>query len=203
MPSLSLTLNVESLSKIPQGGEPLNLVVTIKVFQITGLDVYWTLGKGDGAMKRYHHFTHVLGFILLFFLMAGCGPRQIEPPVETLGSTCVEGTVWYRGPTDSALLRYPRAKITAWHHKTENPLGETQADRSGNFCMDVPAGDFSVDLRVWGLQRLSKTNYTCDGSVDGVGLGTSGAKCKKSGCIKIAIVAECRKFIPGQRRFDY
>ncbi len=160
-------------------------------------------GKGDSAMKKYHHFTHVLGPILLSFFMAGCGPRQIEPPVETLESTCVEGTVWYRGPTDSALLRYPRAKITVWRHKTKDSLGETQADRSGNFCMDVPAGDFKMDLRVWGLQRLSKTSYTCDGSEEAVGLGTSGTKCRKGGCIKVDIVAGCRKFIPGQRRFDY
>jgi len=153
-------------------------------------------------MKRNDHFVRVLGFILLSAVIAGCGPKKIERPMDSLGSTCVEGTVWYRGSTHPDLVRYPFAKITAWRHKTDSPLGETQADKSGNYCLEVPAGDFKMDLRIWGLQRLGKLSYTCNGSVKAIELGTNAMECGEE-CKKIDIVTECRKFIPGQRRFDY
>ena len=153
-------------------------------------------------MKRNDHFAQVLGFILLSAVIAGCGPREIERPADSLGSTCVEGTVWYRGSTHPDLVRYPFAKITAWRHKTDSPLGETQAGKSGSYCLEVPAGDFKMDLRIWGLQRLGKLSYTCNGSVNAIELGTNAMRCGEE-CIKLDIVTDCRKFIPGQRRFDY
>ena len=153
-------------------------------------------------MKRYHHFAHVLGFILLSTVIAGCGAKQIERPTEALESTCVRGTVWYRGPTHSPLVRYPHAKITAWRHETDNPLGETRADKSGNYCIEVPAGDFRMDLRVWGLKDLGSVSYTCKGSVNGIELGTGAMKCGDE-CIEIDIVTDCRKFIPRRRRWSY
>ncbi len=115
-------------------------------------------------MKRNDHFAQVLGFILLSAVIAGCGPKKIERPMDSLGTTCVGGTVWYRGSTHPDLVRYPFAKITVWRHKTDSPLGETQAGKSGNYCIEVPAGDFKMDLRIWGLQRLGKLSYTCNGS---------------------------------------
>lgn len=153
-------------------------------------------------MKRYHGFARVVGFILVSMVISGCGARQTEGPAKTHESTCVQGTVWYRSPSDSTLLRYPQAKITAWRQRTDNPLGEAHADRSGNYCIEVPAGGFRMDLRVWGLQRLGKINYACQGSVEGIESGTDAMRCGE-GCPKTDIVVECREFIPGQRRFDY
>jgi hypothetical protein len=153
-------------------------------------------------MERYHHFINVFGFILLSLIVAGCGAKQTGKPIEAVEFTCVRGAVWYRSPTDATLIRFPYAKITAWRHETDDPLGETQADESGNYCIEVPAGDFGVDLRVWGLKKMGSVSYTCTGSADAIKVATGAMKCSGE-CIETDIVADCSEFIPRRRSWDY
>jgi hypothetical protein len=63
----------------------------------------------------------------------------------------------------------------------------------------VPLGDFKVDLRVWGVQRLDKTSHTCKGSADDVDIGTVPRECGEE-CIRIDIIADCQEFQPSYHR---
>ncbi len=137
--------------------------------------------------------------MFLFFIAFGCSGPQIQKPPETVETTCIQGTVWYRASTDSTPMRYPYATVTAWRDGTDQGLAETKADEAGNYCIEVPLGDHKVDLRVWGLKRLGGTNYTCKGSEESIDLGTTPKKCGED-CVSIDIITECGEFQPPYRR---
>lgn len=146
-------------------------------------------------MKNYYHFALVINFILLFAIMIGCSPKQVQSPPEDFKPTYIEGTVWYRNPIDSTLVRYPYVTVSAWRHGTGKGLAETKADGAGNYCIEVPLGSFKVDLRVWGLQRLRGTGYICKGSENDIDLGTTSKQCGGN-CIRIDIMTDCNEYIP-------
>jgi len=128
-------------------------------------------------MKDHYRFALMVFFILFFSHTVGCSHTQIQKPPEALGTRCIQGTIWYRTPGDSTPVRYPNAAVTAFRHGTEEGLAETKADGAGNYCIEVPLGDFTVDLKVWGMQRLERKSYTCKGSELNIDPGTGPRKC--------------------------
>jgi len=142
-------------------------------------------------MKNYGRFLLVLNLILLFLIAVGCGPTQLRSLPEDFDPTCIQGKVWYRTSTDSTLVPYPHARITAWRHGTDQPLAETKADDAGNYCIQVPLGDSRVDLRVWGMKRSQGVTYTCKGSETNIDPGASLKRCGED-CVRLDIVTDCQ-----------
>jgi hypothetical protein len=144
-----------------------------------------------GAMNRLRHIgmAVVISVLIIHF---GCAPNQtVEVPAGS-ERACIQGTVRYRSPIDSAEVPYANTTINAWRHDTDQALVETKADQAGNYCVEVPLGEYTVDLRVWGLERFEAQNYVCQGTVDNVDLGNTPAQCGGD-CINVDILAECRK----------
>ena len=138
----------------------------------------------------------LMSLILVFFQAAAAAPPEDDSkPSET---TCIRGTVWYRSPGDTGRVPYPRAKIAAWRHGTQEGLTETRADGRGRYCLEVPLGEV-VDLRVWGFEDFGGTSSICKGSVDGIELGTEAEKCGGD-CIQVDIMTVCTDQIPRRRR---
>jgi hypothetical protein len=149
-------------------------------------------------MKNTYLLALATCLILLFAVTVGCSPKQIPSFPEGVETTCIHGTVWYLSPIDSTQNRYPNATVAAWLHEKDQPIVDTKTDESGNYCIEVPLGNFGVDLRVWGTNHLQRDIYICDGSKDNIDIGTSSKKCGGD-CIEIDVIAECRKYIPRRR----
>jgi hypothetical protein len=150
-------------------------------------------------MKDHYCFPLMVSFILLLSLTVGCSHTQADKTPESLETTCIQGTVRYRTPDDSTPVRYPFATITAFRHGTDEGLVETKADGAGNYCIEVPLGNYTVDLKVWGVQRLERKSYTCKGSELNIDPGTAPRKCGRD-CVKVDILTECGEFRPPYRR---
>ncbi len=131
--------------------------------------------------------------------MMGCGARQMGTLPESIERSCAQGRVFYKIPTESATVPYPSVTVTAWHHEKNQPLNETKTDQAGNYCIEVPLGDFRVDLRVWGMVYSPKTSFTCTGSEDNIDIGTASNRCGEN-CKKIDIMTDCKEFIQIRRR---
>ncbi|MBW1787951.1 MAG: hypothetical protein JRK53_15220 [Deltaproteobacteria bacterium] len=142
------------------------------------------------------------GFPLLFLLSTGCASQKKEPaPVLSSESTCIQGTVWLQGPNSSYPTRYPRAKVTAWRHGTEEPLGEAVADERGNYCLQIPLAGYRADLRVWGLMNFRGKNYACRSEINNISLSGVSKRCGTGQeCTRIDIMTVCEEFIPARRR---
>ena len=136
-------------------------------------------------------------FLLMSLILPFFPAAAAEEASQQSGMACIEGTVWYRNPADGSQILYPRAKITAWRHGTQEGLTETRTDRRGRFCIEVPLG-VAVDLRVWGLEDIGGTSFICRGSADSVKAGTGPVKCGGD-CVRIDITAECSDQIPRRR----
>lgn len=139
----------------------------------------------------------LIGLILAFLL--GCGPRPVQLPEGPYETGCVRGTVYYLSPLDSRNVPFPGVTVTAWIHGTHQGLAEAITDESGNYCLNIPLGDHRVDLRVWGYLRLNQKDYTCNGSVAHLDLGSMHTKCGAADCLNTDIVAACKEFV-GRRR---
>jgi len=150
-------------------------------------------------MKNHDRFGLVIGFALLFSITVGCSSVQVPTPPEDFEPTCIQGTVWYRTPNDATPVRYPHARVSAWRHGTDQGLAETIADSGGNYCIEVPLGDSGVDLRVFGLLRLSGKGYMCKGSKENVDPGETSKRCGED-CLEIDILTECQEFQPRYHR---
>jgi hypothetical protein len=151
---------------------------------------------GDGIMRKKSFLYIGISFIILF-ISGGCDTVHQMIHTDDLLKACIRGTISYRSPKDALPVHYPYATITAWQHGTDKALGEAKADAAGNYYLEVPMVDFKVDLRVWGLQRLYGSSYTCNGSVNAIDLSKSP---KKPGepCSKFDILAECKEYVhPG------
>lgn len=148
-------------------------------------------------MKGHYRIAGV-HLLLLFAVLFGCTPIRKGLPQGDLEYGCIQGRVWYRFPAHSAPIPYPNAKVTAWRHGTDNALAETQADKEGNYCIELPVGDYRVDLRVWGYQHSSGKNILCRGSEDNIHMGTIRARCGGE-CIKMDLATECTERIPRRR----
>ncbi len=140
------------------------------------------------------------GFIILLFaILVGCVPKPIESVGGDLGSTCIQGNVSYQSPIDASSVPYPSATVSAWKKDAEKSLSEARTDQRGNYCIEIPLGDFRVDLRVWGMVFLEGTTYICQGSESNFDLGKTSLSCGE-GCEGVDIVTECKERVPGRRR---
>jgi hypothetical protein len=141
-------------------------------------------------------------FVLLSVLAIGCGPeQQVQPPkpIKYLEPFCIQGTVQYRHPSDSQPVPFANVKVTAWRHdETKKPFAEAMADAAGKYCLEVPLGEYGVDIRVWGMVNLGNKSYTCTASEDNIKLGKTTKKCGED-CITVDLVASCREFKPTRR----
>ena len=149
-------------------------------------------------MKKDRSVFIVVLFIFGFAMMFGCAFTQTHNPPEGVGATCIQGKVLYRSPIDSSLVPYPRATVNAWRAGTNEGLAKTFTDNAGNYCFEIPKGDYSVDLRVWGAMFIEGTTYLCQGSVANIELGSTSKKCGED-CQEINITTGCTRRVPGRR----
>jgi hypothetical protein len=133
----------------------------------------------------------------------GCATPQTQTPAAPTGSsgTCIQGVVSYVNPVTSAMVPYPSAAVTAWRHGKDQGLAEVKADRDGKYCIEVPAGSNTVDIRVWGLELFEGNNYVCEGSANQIDLGSMTGKCGSGNCLKVDVRAECRERAERRRGF--
>ena len=149
-------------------------------------------------MKNYYRFVVATMFVLLFAIAVGCAPKQIPIFPKDVETTCIRGAVSYQSPIDSTQVPYPHASVTAWRHDGDQAIAETKTDEAGNYCIEVPLEDYTVDLRVWGLNYLQRTTYICQGSSDNIDLGKTSLKCGDD-CKSVDIVTECKERQKGRR----
>lgn len=150
-------------------------------------------------MNNYYRLGVLISTAVLFSALVACAPQQqVQPPSKDLERTCIQGVVFYRSPVDSSLVPFSNIKVAAWRLEPEQPLVETQADASGNYCIEVPLGDFKMELRVWGMVNLGKTSYTCSGAKKIIALGTIPKECGGN-CIRLDMIADCGEFKPTRR----
>ena len=153
-------------------------------------------------MRNSYLTAFALTFVLFSIMGVGCGPeQQVQPPkpIEYLEPVCFKGTVRYRHPEDSNPVPFSNVKVTAWrHNETKNPFAETMANAAGNYCLEVPLGEYGVDIRVWGMVNLGSKSYTCTASENDIKLGKTRKKCGED-CTKVDLLAECKEFIPTRR----
>lgn len=144
----------------------------------------------------------VVIFVVFPIMAIGCGPeQQVQPPtaIEYAEPVCIQGTVQYRNPGDVNLVPFATVRVSAWrHNETQKSFAEAMADAKGNYCLEVPLGDYGVDIRVWGMVNLGSKSYTCTASEDDVRLGKASRRCGED-CITADLVATCREFIPTRR----
>lgn len=141
----------------------------------------------------------VLIFVTLLAMLAACGTPSQAPVSQAVDTRCIQGTAWYKSPLDGSQVRYPKVKVAAWRLDAEKPLIEAQTDQNGDYCMEVPYGDYDVAVRVWGTLPVLRKTYLCNGSQEGIDLKASGKKCGGE-CMKVDIFTECKEFVPSKHR---
>ena len=150
-------------------------------------------------MKKERSFLSIVMVIFGFALTVGCASQPTKGASEGVGTTCIQGKVWYRNPIDSIQVPYPAATVSAWRTDTDKGITEATTDNEGNYCIEIPIGNTRVDLRVWGAPRIEGTTYLCQGSADNIAPGSTQKKCGE-GCQEIDITTECKERVPGTRR---
>jgi hypothetical protein len=142
-------------------------------------------------MKRNGCLLLVSACALLSWCL-GCGAPQIPGVPADSVRTCIHGKVWMKNPVDSKPVPYAGVTVNAWRHKKDLPLAETKTDSAGNYCIEVPVGDFRVDLRVWGMERMEEKSYICQGSVQNIDAGKTPKRCGED-CFKTDIMTQCEE----------
>jgi len=149
-------------------------------------------------MKKGYYLAY--GCLILFFIILGsCAPTPSPKLDGEMGATCVQGRVSYLSPVDASSVPYPSATVSAWKKDSEKPLSEARTNQGGNYCIEIPIGDFRVELRVWGLVFSEGTNYICQGSESNFDPGKTPLSCGAD-CKVVDIVTECKKRVPSPRR---
>jgi hypothetical protein len=153
-------------------------------------------------MRNAHGVALILASIFSFLMAIGCASeQQVQPPkpIKYAEPVCFQGIVQYQLPGESNLVPFANVKVSAWRHdETKNPFAEAMAEAAGKFCLEVPLGDYGVDIRVWGMVNLGNKSYTCTTSEDDVKLGKTTMKCGED-CITVDLVASCSEFMPTRR----
>jgi hypothetical protein len=153
-------------------------------------------------MRNSYRVALILTSIFSFMMTIGCASeKQVQPPkpVEYSEPVCIQGTVRYRTPGDANLIPFSNVKVSAWRHdETKKPFAEAMAEADGKYCLEVPLGDYGVDIRVWGMVNLGGKSYTCTASEDNIKLEKTTKKCGED-CTTVHLVAECKEFIPTRR----
>ena len=150
-------------------------------------------------MKKNRSVSIATIFIFGFALVVGCASTQTQSPPEDVETACVQGKVSYRSPVDSGLLPYPAATVNAWRTDTNKGLTETVTNNAGIYCIEIPKGDYRVDLRVWGTTFIEGKTYLCQGSVADIELDATSKKCGED-CREINITAGCTERVRGRSR---
>ena len=96
-------------------------------------------------------------------------------------------------PETGKITEILAARGPAWQSGKDGALVEAKAAKEGNYCIEIPLGGYSVDLRVWGLERSERTDFLCEGSVTNIDLGSISRECSKGNCLKVDITAQCRE----------
>lgn len=159
---------------------------------------YVVSAKIGGDMKKSSYSFCFVISIIAFSLISGCASPEKQPEKVSSESTCVQGTVWHRPPDKAQPVVYPHVNIYVWSHGKNEPLTETKADKQGRFCVDVPRGEYTVDLRAIGLMDAAGERYKCRGSADDISLGNEVKTCGEE-CVKADIMTECEIFYPRRR----
>jgi hypothetical protein len=153
-------------------------------------------------MKNSHRGALIVTSIFSFMMAIGCASEQqvqSPKPVEYSEPVCIQGTVRYRTPGDANLIPFSDVKVNAWRHdETKKPFAETMAEADGKYCLEVPLGEYGVDIRVWGMVNVGDKSYTCTASEDDIKLGKTKKKCGED-CIRVNLVVECKEFTPSRR----
>jgi hypothetical protein len=122
----------------------------------------------------------------------GCGAPQIRGVPADSVKTCIQGKVWMKSPIDSKQVPYAGITVNAWRHDKDLAVAETKSDGAGNYCIEVPVGNFRVDLRVWGMERMEEKSYICQGSVQNIDPGKTPKRCGED-CFKTDIMTQCEE----------
>ena len=153
-------------------------------------------------MRKSYQVALILTFIFCFLMAIGCASeQQVQPPkpIKYAEPVCFQGTVHYLHPSDSQPVPFANVKVTAWRHdETKKPFAEAMANATGKYCLEVPLGDYGIDIRVWGMVNLGNKSYTCTASEDDIKLGKTTKKCGED-CATVNLIAECREFKPTRR----
>ena len=142
-------------------------------------------------MKMSGGLCYVTACALLAFCF-GCGSPQIQGGQVDSVKTCIQGKVWMKSPIDSKQVACTGVSVNAWRHDKDLALAETKTDSDGNYCVEVPVGNFRVDLRVWGMERTEGKSYICQGSVQNIDLGKTAKRCGED-CFKTDILTQCEE----------
>jgi hypothetical protein len=142
-------------------------------------------------MKRSGYLRHLLACALLVFCF-GCGAPPVQSGPADSVKTCIQGKVWMISPIDSKRVAYAGVNVNAWHHDKELAIVETKTDGGGNYCLEVPVGNFRVDVRVWGMERIEGKSYICQGSVQNIDPGKTPRRCGED-CFKTDILTQCEE----------
>jgi hypothetical protein len=97
-----------------------------------------------------------------------------------------------KNPVDSKQVAYGGVMVNAWRHDKDLALAESKTDSDGNYCIEVPMGNFRVDLRVWGTERIEGKSYICQGSLQDIDPGKAAKRCGED-CFKADISAQCEE----------
>ena len=128
--------------------------------------------------------------LLAFYF--GCGaPQSTGGPADSV-KTCIQGKVWVKSPIDSKPIPYAGVSVNAWRHGKDLALAETKTGSDGSYCIEVPVGNFRVDLRVWGMERTEGNSYICQGSVQDIDPGKTPMRCGED-CFKTDILTQCEE----------
>jgi hypothetical protein len=147
--------------------------------------------------KGYYQSIGVI--LLLVIILGGCATPQSVGSGGDMDVTCVRGWVSYQSPIDASSVPYPSATVSAWKKEAEKPLSEARTNQGGDYCIEIPIGDFRVDLRVWGMVFLEGTTYICQGSESNFDPGKTPVSCGVD-CKVVDIVTECKERVPSPRR---
>ena len=122
----------------------------------------------------------------------GCGAPPLQKAAADAAKTCIQGKVWMKSPVDSKQVPYAGVSVNVWRQDKNLPLVEAKTDGDGNYCVEIPVGEYRVDLRVWGMERIEGKGYLCEGSVQDVDPGKTSKKCGED-CFKADIATQCEE----------
>lgn len=137
--------------------------------------------------------------ILLFVALFSCAPKPFGGISDDSTITCIQGKVSYKNPIDGSSTPYPGATVSAWQQGAEKPLSDARTNQIGLYCIEVPVGDFKMELRVWGSVLLGGTTYICQGLEGDINQGEAFISCGGD-CKVVDIITECKERIPSRRR---
>jgi hypothetical protein len=152
-------------------------------------------------MKRDASSCVAIFCVFTLVMLFGCAAPQVSVTPAGSSVTCIQGEVKYVNPVTSSLAPYSSATVSVWRHGADQGLAEVKVDKDGKYCIEVPAGANTVDLRVWGLELFEGKNYVCEGSANNIVLGSPIGKCGSGNCLKVDIRAECRERTERRRGF--